>query len=75
MIGATISCRQIASAAAEMCDVCERVTCLEKSRHLSPTIGTKQHYLTVDLTVKFYQRRLIIMCFKYLQMLETIEWE
>jgi hypothetical protein len=32
-------------------------------------------FLTVDLTVKFEQRRMIDMRFKYLQVLERIEWE
>ena len=37
MSGATISSRQAASAAAEMCDVCERVTCLK-------SLGIYRHY-------------------------------
>jgi len=44
-------------------------------RHLSPTIGTKQHFLTVNLTVKFRQRCVTAVRFSYLQVLETIEWE
>jgi len=47
----------------------------EVFRHLSPTIGAKQHFLTVKLTVKFRPRCVIAMRFSYLKAPATIEWE
>jgi hypothetical protein len=44
-------------------------------RHLSPTIGAKQHFLTVNLTVKSQRRCVIAMRFSCLQVPEIIEWE
>ena len=47
----------------------------EVLRHLSPTIGAKQHFLTVNLTVKFRRRCVIAMRCSYLKVPATIEWE
>jgi hypothetical protein len=44
-------------------------------RYLSPSIGSKRHFLTVRLTVKPWHRRLMVMRFNYLQVPEMIEWE
>jgi hypothetical protein len=44
-------------------------------RHLSLTIGTKQNFLTVDLTVKFVSRAQKARRFRKLGVPETIEWE
>jgi hypothetical protein len=44
-------------------------------RHQSPTIALKQHFLTVDLTVKLARPGTELPVFKCLRVLETIEWE
>jgi hypothetical protein len=44
-------------------------------RHLSPSTAPKQHFLTVDLTVKLARPGTELPIFKCLQVLETIEWE
>jgi hypothetical protein len=44
-------------------------------RHQSSSIATKQHFLTVDLTVKLARRGTELSVFKCLRVLETIEWE
>jgi len=44
-------------------------------RHLSPSIAPKQHFLTVDLTVKLARHYTKSPVFKCLRVLETIEWE
>jgi hypothetical protein len=41
-------------------------------RHLSPSIAPKQHFLTVDLTVKLARPGAELPVFKCLQVLETI---
>jgi hypothetical protein len=48
---------------------------LRPFRHLSPAIAPKQHFLTVDLTVKLARANTMLPIFKCLQVLETIEWE
>jgi antitoxin ParD1/3/4 len=48
---------------------------LRPFRHLSPSIAPKQHFLTVDLTVKFARPDTKLPVFKCLHVLETIEWE
>lgn len=43
--------------------------------HLSPFIALKQHFLTVDMTVKLARADTKLPVFKCLPALETIEWE
>ena len=43
-------------------------------RHQSPSIAPKQHFLTVDLTVKLSRADKKFPVFKCLRLLETIEW-
>jgi hypothetical protein len=40
-----------------------------------PSIAPKQHFLTVDLTVKLARPGTELPIFKCLRLLETIEWE
>jgi len=42
---------------------------------LSPSTAPKQHFLTVDLTVKLARPGMELTVFKCLRMLERIEWE
>ena len=44
-------------------------------RHQLPSIAPKQHFLTVDLTVKLARPGTELPIFKCLRLLETIEWE
>ena len=43
--------------------------------NLSPSIGTKQNRVTVNVTVKSNLRAVKFMVFKRLESQETIEWE
>ena len=42
---------------------------------LSASIGSNQHFLSVDLTVKLERPSARACIFRYLQVLETIEWD
>jgi hypothetical protein len=44
-------------------------------RHLSLSIAPKQHFLTLELTVKLARPDAKLPVFKCLHVLETIEWE
>lgn len=48
---------------------------LRPFRYQSSSIAPKQHFLTVDLTVKLARPGTELFFFKCLRVLETIEWE
>jgi hypothetical protein len=48
---------------------------LRPLRFLSVSIAPKQHFLTLDVTVKLARPDTNSLVFKCLEVLETIEWE